>query len=141
MHGCCGDDDQFDWLTAELKRIPREIPIAILSHISILSVALVEFSEVFERAPRKRLGASHSDAQRIVRLFEKHPNVKLALSGHSHLIERIEYKGVTYLCGGAISGNWWRGDFHGTDEGYLIVDLFHDGGIHQEYVPYGWKVH
>lgn len=76
----------------------------------------------------------HGDVQRIVRLLRQHPNVKLALSGHLHLTERLEYSGVTYVCGG-----WWKGPHHGTPEGYLLVDLYDDGSVENRYVAYGWK--
>ena len=80
----------------------------------------------------------HQDAQRIVSLFKRHANVKLCLSGHLHLTERIEYAGVTYVCGGAVSGNWWKGDHHGTEEGYAIVDLYDDGSFDWQYIDYNW---
>ena len=105
------DEEQFEWLTAELKRIPAKTPVMLLSHIPILSVAVVEFRQAIEQNPRQSLGATHSDAQRIVRLLKQHPNVKAAISGHLHMTERIEYAGITYLC----------------------------GGVEGRYVAYGWK--
>lgn len=133
------DDEQFAWLEQQLQQTPRDTHVAVVSHIPILSVSHVEFSEIFIDEPRRRLGATHADAKRLVRLFRKHPQVKLALSGHLHLTERIEYAGVTYLSGGAVSGNWWRGPHYGTAEGYLIVDLFDDGHARQQYMPYDWQ--
>jgi 3',5'-cyclic AMP phosphodiesterase CpdA len=133
------DDEQFDWLTAELKKIPATTPVALVSHIPILSVAVVEFRQPIERNPKPSPGATHIDATRIVRLLKQHPNVKLAISGHLHMVERIEFAGVTYLCGGAVCGGWWRGPHHGTPEGYLLVDLYEDGSVENRYVAYGWK--
>jgi 3',5'-cyclic AMP phosphodiesterase CpdA len=132
------DDEQFDWLAGDLKKTDRGTPTVIVSHIPILTVALVEFSDVFARQPERRQGATHVDAKRIVDLFKQHPNVKLCLSGHLHLTERIDYSGVTYICSGAVSGNWWRGDHHHTDEGYTVIDLYNDGTFDNQYVAYGW---
>jgi len=133
------DEQQFQWLQQELKRIPAATPVALVSHIPILSVSVVEFQKQSGKDLLVPAGAVHSDAQRIVRLLRQHPNVKLALSGHLHLTERIEYAGVTYICGGAVCGGWWRGPHHGTPEGCMLVDLFDDGSIENRYVPYGWK--
>jgi 3',5'-cyclic-AMP phosphodiesterase len=49
----------------------------------------------------------HIDARRIVELFHQHKNVKLCLSGHIHLFDRVLYNGVTYICDGAVCGRWW----------------------------------
>jgi len=51
----------------------------------------------------------HVDAAKIKDLFAKHKNVKLCLSGHLHLVDRVDYNGVTYLCDGAVCGGWWKG--------------------------------
>ena len=132
------DDEQFDWLAGDLKKVNRRTPIVVVSHIPVLTVALVEFSDTFAKQPRRRQGAAHVDAKRIVNLFKQHPNVQLCLSGHLHLTERIDYAGVTYMCSGAVSGNWWRGNHHHTDEGYAVIDLYDDGTFDNQYVAYGW---
>jgi Icc protein len=82
----------------------------------------------------------HGDARRIKDLFHKHENVRLCLSGHVHLLDRCEYLGVTYVCGGAVSGNWWKGPHQETREGYSLVDLYPDGAFDVQYVAYDWKV-
>ncbi len=132
------DDEQFDWLQSDLKQTGDETPVLVLSHIPILTVAAVEFADQIADDPRRIRMTSHQDSQRIVGLFKQHPNVKLCLSGHLHLTEQIEYAGVTYICSGAVSGNWWKGDHHGTQEGYAVVDLYDDGSIDWEYQDYGW---
>lgn len=132
------DDEQFDWLSEDLKKVSTRTPVMVMSHIPILTVAAVEFEEQIRESPSRRRMTYHQDAKRIVDLFKRHANVKLCLSGHLHLTERIEYSGVTYVCGGAVSGNWWKGTHHGTQEGYTIVDLYDDGSFVWQYVDYGW---
>jgi hypothetical protein len=66
--------------------------------------------------------------------------VKLCLSGHEHLWDRVQYNAVTYVCNGAVCGNWWKGAYHETSEGYGVVDLYADGTFEVEYVRYGWQV-
>jgi hypothetical protein len=53
----------------------------------------------------------------------------------------VEYAGVTYVCSGAVSGNWWKGDIDATREGYGVVDLYEDGSYQTQYVAYGWTPH
>ncbi len=81
----------------------------------------------------------HKDCLELKDLFAQHPNVKLCLSGHLHLLDRVDYNGVTYLCNGAVSGNWWKGRHKDCDEGYAVIDLYDDGSFEHQYVKYGWK--
>jgi predicted phosphodiesterase len=81
----------------------------------------------------------HSDWRELKSLFKEHPNVKLALSGHLHLVDEVKYGGVSYMCNGAVSGGWWKGAHLGEgDAGYALLDLYDDGRFNREYVPYGW---
>jgi 3',5'-cyclic-AMP phosphodiesterase len=132
------DEKQFAWLAAELKKTPATTPVVVVSHIPILTVAGVEFDEIIAKKPQARRMLSHQDARRLVHLFTKHRKVKLCLSGHLHLTERCDYAGVTYLCSGAVSGNWWKGRHYETAEGYNVVDLYDDGTFGWRYVAYGW---
>ena len=81
----------------------------------------------------------HIDSRHTKNLFLKHPNVRLALSGHIHLVDRVDYNGVSYLCNGSVAGNWWQGPFQETPPGYTLMDLYDDGTWHREYVKYGWQ--
>jgi 3',5'-cyclic AMP phosphodiesterase CpdA len=134
------DDEQFDWLTRELRDTPATTPVLVWSHVPIVSVwpAL---------APRQQptaalslsAGLTHTDAGKVVDLLSKHPNVKACLSGHLHVTDEVRVKGVRFLCNGAVSGNWWKGTHQGVPEGYAVLDLFADGRLTCEYVPYGWE--
>jgi hypothetical protein len=113
--------------------------LVIISHIPIISVcAAVGGKKPGEAVtiPESRL---MTDATRLHDLFLKHGGVKLCLSGHIHLRDRVEYDGITYLCDGAVSGSWWKGRSARCREGYGVVDLFEDGTWGHEYVEYGWK--
>ena len=69
----------------------------------------------------------------------KGKNLKLVLQGHQHLYEEIKTLGVQFVTAGAVSANWWGGNYHGTEEGYLLVKIDGDKFTH-EYVDYGWEV-
>jgi hypothetical protein len=54
-----------------------------------------------------------------------------------HLLDRVEYNGVTYLCNGAVSGNWWKTEMHEqTKAGYALFDLYDDGTVERTYLQY-----
>jgi hypothetical protein len=55
-----------------------------------------------------------------------------------HTQDRCEYRGVTYVCGGAASGAWWRGAEYGFPPSYGSLDLHPDGGFDYRFVDYGW---
>ncbi len=135
------DDEQFDWLRADLQKTPPATPVLVVSHIPILTATVFYAGRDEEPKDGWELGRGimHVDMRRIVSLFRKHPNVKLCLSGHIHQLDRIEYQGVTYICDGAVSGRWWKGEHVGCPEGYGVVDLFDDGSFEHRYTRYGWK--
>ena len=81
----------------------------------------------------------HIDARRIKDLFAKHPNVRLCLSGHEHLVDQVTYNTTTYCCNGAVSGAWWKGSYHECAPGYGLIDLYDDGSFYNQYVVHGWQ--
>jgi 3',5'-cyclic AMP phosphodiesterase CpdA len=140
-YACQLDDEQFEWLGRDLEA-NKDKHTVILSHAPILSAAPLVVGHLGKIDTGYQLGggAILNDAERVVTLFTKHPQVKLALSGHIHLNDEVKYQGVTYISNGAVSGNWWKGDRYATKNGYAIVDLYEDGTFDNVYVPYGWKV-
>lgn len=134
------DKEQYQWLKGRLESIPSARPVFIFSHIPILSAAAFFDGDNESTGDWQIPGAwVHIDARRIVELFHKYPNVKLGISGHIHLLDEVEYNDVTYYCNGAVSGNWWKGDYHQTSAGYALINLYEDGSFEREYVAYGWK--
>ncbi|MFN3166604.1 MAG: metallophosphoesterase family protein [Phycisphaeraceae bacterium] len=134
------DDDQFAWLQQELEQTPADRPVLVLSHIPIITVTSF-FDGNNEKTGNWVVPGSwmHIDARRIKDLFHKHKNVKLCLSGHEHLVDQVTYNGVTYCCNGAVSGAWWKGNYHECAPGYGVTDLYEDGSFHNQYVVYGWQ--
>ncbi len=134
------DDEQFEWLAGDLAKTDAKTPVLVLSHIPILAACTFFDGDCEKSGDWQVPGAwMHVDARRIKDLFRKHPNVKLCLSGHIHLVDRVDYLGVTYLCNGAVCGGWWKGPNQEFSEGYGLVNLFSDGTLESEYVTFGWK--
>jgi 3',5'-cyclic AMP phosphodiesterase CpdA len=134
------DEPQFAWLEAELNATTR--PVLIGSHVPILSPAVfLDRGAIGGTAAAPALAGNrcHLDVKRLGQLFEKHPHVKLCVSGHLHQIDRAEYRGITYMTNPAVCGGWWKGDHLGAfGEMYTLLDLHPDGRFEVERVDYGW---
>jgi Icc protein len=111
------------------------MPVLVMSHIPILTATLMIEDNIVNKW--QMLGGDmHTDTSKIIRLFYRHPNVKLCLSGHIHLRDKVVYNNVTYLCNGAVSGAWWEGNKRETAPGYGLIDLYADGSFEESYVNY-----
>ncbi len=132
------EDEQMEWLKGDLASTKR--PTLVLSHIPLFSITPVATAydpKTGDWTVGGNMMTKNSDAIRD--LFAANPHVKIALSGHTHLLDRVDYAGVSYLCGGAVSGNWWKGPYHGFEPAYRLLDLHEDGGFEARYVPWGWR--
>ncbi len=128
-------DEQFAWLENELNSTDRSMPVLIMSHIPILTATnLIEDNTINKWVMLG--GDMHTDNAKLINLFYKHPNVKLCLSGHIHLRDKVVYNNVTYICDGAVSGAWWEGNKRETAAGYGLIDLYADGSFDEAYVNY-----
>lgn len=129
------DEEQFTWLTNELISTPSTIPVMIMSHIPILTATLMIEDNIINKW--QMLGGDmHTDTAKLINLFYQHPNVKLCVSGHIHLRDKVIYNNVTYLCNGAVSGAWWKGQKRETAPGYGVIDLYADGSFEEKYINY-----
>ncbi|MEX8547231.1 MAG: metallophosphoesterase [Mucilaginibacter sp.] len=128
-------EEQFSWLENELKNTPKNMPVLVMSHIPILTALLMIQDDVVNRW--EMLGGDmHTDTAKIINLFYQYPNVKLCLSGHLHMRDKVVYNNVTYLCNGAVSGAWWKGNRRETAPGYGLIDLYADGSFKEQYINY-----
>ncbi len=134
------DDEQFQWLIKDLESTPPTKPILILSHIPILSGC------VFMDGDNEKTGNwivpgawMHIDARKLKDLFIKHDNIRVCLSGHTHLHDEMIYNGISYHCNGAVSGGWWQGPYQETSPGFAVIDLYSDGNFKISYQSYRWK--
>jgi 3',5'-cyclic-AMP phosphodiesterase len=132
------DEEQFKWLQSDLKNLPENAKVLVLSHIPILAASAFLDGDNAQTGDWVVPGAwMHIDAGKIIELFYKHPQVKVCLSGHLHLLDKVVYNNVTYYCNGATSGSWWDDEpYHQTHAGYAIVDLYEDGNSTRQYVEY-----
>lgn len=128
-------DEQSAWLANELKNTDPSMPVLVLSHVPILTATLMIKDNIVNKWQMSR-GDMHTDTAKIIDLFYQYPNVKICLSGHVHLRDKVQYNNVTYICNGAVSGAWWNGNNRQTAPGYGVLDLYADGSFEEKYVNY-----
>jgi 3',5'-cyclic AMP phosphodiesterase CpdA len=126
--------EQLEWLKQDLSRVQRGTPIVLVTHIPLLS-AFYAATEGATFAPKKNRVVVNN--REVLRILEDH-NVILVLQGHLHAKELLMWRGTTFIVGGAICGKWWRGPWHGTEEGFNVITL-KGSGVDWEYIDYGWK--
>lgn len=126
------DDEQKDWLAKDLKNVNPETPVVVTVHVPFLSVYYPALKGKYTSAD------TFSNFKEIWDMF-KGKNLKLVLQGHQHLYEEIKTLGVQFITAGAVSAGWWGGNYHGTEEGYLLIECEGDD-FSWEYVDYGWVV-
>lgn len=128
----CVNEEQKQWLANDLAKVDKQTPIVISVHVPFLSVYY----------PALRGDYTDTDTfknfKEIWDMFAN-KNLKLVLQGHMHLYEEIKVRGVQFITAGAVSASWWGGAYHGTQEGYLKVDI-NGNNFDWEYVDYSWEV-
>ncbi|BDS07077.1 hypothetical protein NT6N_21170 [Oceaniferula spumae] len=124
------DDEQLNWLHAEMKRLP-DTPMLVMSHQPILLV-----SDVIKSGLNKR-------QKQIINPFvdgKTHARPVHFISGHVHILDTLAYNNVSFHCNGAFSGAWWEENiyakdcsYQGTPMGYSIIDIYPDGQFVNQY--------
>jgi 3',5'-cyclic AMP phosphodiesterase CpdA len=132
------DSEQMEWLKAELANTPQTQYICIVSHMPILSSAAgLFFNKVQENGdvlmPHFLV---HADVVELTDLFRNYSNIKVCLSGHLHMQEALNYRGISYLNNGAVCGNWWKGAFRDFEPAYALLEFYDDGTCERNFVKY-----
>jgi 3',5'-cyclic AMP phosphodiesterase CpdA len=132
------DEEQFAWLEKELSNTSSDQHVCIISHIPIVSFCAAMFFDDHLQNGDWKLSRVllHVDARKITRLFSGYKNIRCCLSGHIHLQDKVEYKGVSYFCNGAVSGNWWSGAFKGFEPAYALFQFGKDGSVVRTFNQY-----
>ena len=133
--------DQLDFVQSELKA-HKEKPTIIAGHIPTVSGfgTLVGFARFVETGLTRHPALISRNGKKLVNLIrDSGANVKLVLAGHLHHQERMEIDGVSYINGGAVCGNWWKGSMMGCPEGFNVIDLRPDGSFAAAYKTFGWR--
>lgn len=137
------DEDQLAWLREDLRQ-SRGRPAIVAMHVPPLTASEFLTSRASQDAEKGqwRLGfdrMSRNPGELLAALGES--DVRAILSGHLHLVERLELSGHTFLCAGSVSGQQWMGPRRGRDtpEGFGVLDLKPDGTFDWTYQAFGWQ--
>jgi Icc protein len=131
------DEPQFAWLENELKQTDASQHICIVSHIPIVSFCAAVFYDKNEANGDWKISRAllHVDSRRITDMFRSYKNIRCCLSGHIHLQDHVEYRGIPYYCNGAVSGDWWNGPFKGFDPAMRCLSLG-EGTVNRTMINY-----
>jgi 3',5'-cyclic-AMP phosphodiesterase len=129
------DSAQLQWLAADLAALPSGTPIIVSVHIPLVTAFDSYVAIPSSLAPHH--GLSVINSAEVIHLFEGH-NVLGVLQGHTHINERVEWKGIPYITSGAVCGNWWQGTRMGTPEGFTVVTVANNK-LTTRYETYGFK--
>jgi len=124
---------QMEWLIKNLERVPREQPIILLTHMPLLTVFFQATRGSTVPNPNNRVV---ENGREVLKLFRER-NLVAVLQGHLHVHEVLRWQGVPFITGGAVCGKWWRGDWYGTQEGFLRLIYFR-GRVHHSYQSFPW---
>lgn len=125
------NEEQLEWLKAELAKVPKLAPIIVSTHVPVYSYYYPVVEGKYEF---RDVVANYKD---LLKTFEGH-NLKLVMQGHQHIHEEMLLQDVQYITGGAVCADWWGGAFHGTEEGFPIVEVDKKDNFTWEYIDYGW---
>lgn len=114
--------EQSEWLIRELEKPEDKEPVCIVTHAPLAGMTAQHVGG--------GVGGRNFDYRVF---FYKHPQVRLALSGHQHMVDFCRLDRVSYICGGAVCGGWWEGDYQHFGPVFIVLDLQPDGTFnHQE---------
>ncbi|MFN5944271.1 MAG: metallophosphoesterase family protein [Phycisphaerae bacterium] len=151
-------DAQFEWLQGELAG--SKLPVVVLTHIPTIhaSTLLVDARTNADNNWVTGGGSLLMDRTKVVNLISRHRNIAAVLSGHIHMVERIDYAGTSWINSGAVCGSWWQSQQQSREffasrrndqtmlerpdramPGYGLLDVYSDGSIGWEYVEWGWQ--
>ncbi len=127
------DAEQLAWLRADLAAVDPDTPIIVMTHMPLASSFFQLTGGIEAPVPANRGVVNNLE---VLAAFEGR-RLLAVLQGHLHVNEMIRWRNTTFITGGAVCGKWWRGNWHGTSEGYGVLHL-HPDRVDWEYHTYGW---
>ncbi len=128
------DDEQIVWLKNDLEQNGKERPVVVSTHIPLLSIGSQIMVDPTQGMSKGEIITNANDVRKILEQY----NTKLVLQGHLHFLEDINYNGIHYVTGGAVSSQWWQGQRFGMEEGFVEVHVNGDD-FDWQYIDFGWE--
>lgn len=127
------DAAQMAWLKSDLANVSATQPVIAVIHMPLLTAFYQATEGATAAGPANRVVVN---SREVLEAFNG-KNLLLVLQGHLHVNEQLRWQNTTFITGGAVAGKWWRGNWHGTEEGFGVVTI-KDGRVDWEYIDYGW---
>ena len=114
------DAPQLAWLRADLAAQPKGTRMTVVTHIPLVTAMRCYEPESWLDTPHNwTFVVNGREVLRIMRDYD----VLAVLQAHSHVCERIELDGISFITTGAVAGADWHGSFLGTPEGYTEITI------------------
>ncbi|MEE4273637.1 MAG: metallophosphoesterase [Thermoanaerobaculales bacterium] len=126
--------EQIDWLRSEIGRTDTDTPVILVTHLPLLSAIPLAAYGATSPVTKNILVVNNRE---VLKLFAEH-NLVLVLQGHLHAEEMLRWGGTTFITGGAVCGDKWRGPRLGTPEGFGVLTLRRDR-IDWKYQSINWE--
>lgn len=128
------DQEQIDWLKADLEKVDAKTPQAMSVHIPFITAATQLTEGSHATYPDGRV---ISNSLEVLTMFREH-NLRLVLQGHLHFLEDIYVQNrIHFITAGAVCGRWWNNKPENLPEGFLLIHLKGEK-VDWEYVDFGW---
>lgn len=120
------DAEQKEWLDAQLAEVPAEQPLLIMSHQPVVG-------------PQTLWDGMADWQKEIVDPLHETERRVTFISGHTHELDSMVFRNLSFYCNGAFSGHWWEpgpendGSQNGTLIGFAVLELFPDGQVTSRY--------
>jgi 3',5'-cyclic AMP phosphodiesterase CpdA len=127
------DREQLEWLRGELAKRQAKGKLIVVTHVPLVSGVLQLVGDPW-KTPETYLVKNAREVMDI--LWPHEP--RMVLQGHTHIRERVVYRGCEFVTSGAVCGNWWKGSRDGHPEGFGVVRVTGDR-LEWRYETYGFR--
>jgi 3',5'-cyclic-AMP phosphodiesterase len=132
------DDVLLAWLANDLKGLPKDTPLIVVSHIPLSTTFPFRMGRAAEKIKPTNAVAN---ADKVLDLLKPFKNVA-TLHGHDHENCRHFVGDIQIMTTNAVAGNWWRAGLdsfapHGNEpQGYRLLNIDDAGTITSQYVAF-----
>jgi 3',5'-cyclic AMP phosphodiesterase CpdA len=127
------DAEQIEWLRGGLAaRRPRG-RLIVVTHVPLVSSVLQLVADPWKSAETYLV----KNAREVLEVLWPY-EPRMVLQGHTHIRERVLYRGCEFVTSGAVCGNWWKGAREGHPEGFGVVRVTGEK-LEWRYETYGFS--
>ncbi len=127
------DGEQIEWLRGEMARRRPRGRLIVVTHVPLVSGVLQVVADPWKSAETYLV----KNAREVLEVLWPH-EPRMVLQGHTHIRERLTYRGCEFVTSGAVCGNWWKGAREGHPEGFGVVEVA-GGQLVWRYETYGFR--